>query len=101
VRKVVVAEFLSLDGVMEAPEKWSFQFWNDEIAKFKRDELFASNAHLLGRVTYQIFAGAWPSRVREMCPVKSRTMGTQGTPSIGSFENNLGESWRPLCEVIV
>src|SRR5438552_10078288 len=64
-RKVVVAEFLSLDGVMEAPEKWSFQFWNDEIAKFKRDELFASDAHLLGRVTYQIFAGAWPSRTDE------------------------------------
>jgi len=61
-RKVVVAEFLSLDGVMEAPEKWSFQFWNDEMAKFKHDELFASDAHLLGRVTYQIFAAAWPSR---------------------------------------
>jgi dihydrofolate reductase len=60
--KLVVTEFLSLDGVMEAPEKWSFQFWNDEIAKFKLDELFASDAHLLGRVTYEIFAGAWPSR---------------------------------------
>jgi dihydrofolate reductase len=60
-RKVVVAEFLSLDGVMEAPEKWTFQFWNDEMAKFKHDELFASDAHLLGRVTYQIFAAAWPS----------------------------------------
>jgi dihydrofolate reductase len=64
-RKVVVAEFLSLDGVMEAPEKWSFQFWNDEMAKFKHDELFASDAHLLGRVTYQIFAAAWPSRTGE------------------------------------
>ena len=47
-RKVVVAEFLSLDGVMEAPEKWSFQFWNDEMATFKHNELFASDAHLLG-----------------------------------------------------
>jgi len=64
-RKVVVAEFLSLDGVMEAPEKWTFQFWNDEMAKFKHDELFASDAHLLGRVTYQIFAAAWPSRTGE------------------------------------
>jgi len=45
--RVVVAEFLSLDGVMEAPEKWSFQFWNDEIARLNRDELFASDAHLL------------------------------------------------------
>ena len=64
-RRVVVAEFLSLDGVMEAPEKWTFQFWNDEMAKFKHDELFASDAHLLGRVTYQIFAAAWPSRTGE------------------------------------
>jgi len=63
--KLVVAEFVSLDGVMEAPEKWSFQFWNDEIARYKRDELFASDAHLLGRVTYQIFASAWPSRTDE------------------------------------
>jgi dihydrofolate reductase len=60
--KLVVTEFLSLDGVMEAPEKWTFQFWNDDLAKFKLGELLASDAHLLGRVTYQIFAGAWPSR---------------------------------------
>ncbi|HEV8582700.1 MAG TPA: dihydrofolate reductase family protein [Thermoanaerobaculia bacterium] len=63
--RVVVAEFLSLDGVMEAPEKWSFPYWNDEIAKFKSDELFASAAHLLGRVTYETFAAAWPSRTGE------------------------------------
>jgi len=64
-RKLVVTEFLSLDGVMQAPEKWTFRFWNDDLAKFKRDELFASDAHLLGRVTYEIFAGAWPSRTDE------------------------------------
>ena len=60
-RKIVVAEFLSLDGIMEEPA-WSFPYWNNEIAKFKYDELFASDAHLLGRVTYQGFAAAWPSR---------------------------------------
>jgi len=59
-RKVIVSEFLTLDGVMEAPHEWSFEFWNDEIAKFKFDELFASDALLLGRVTYQGFAAAWP-----------------------------------------
>jgi len=61
-RRVVVTEFMSLDGIIEAPEKWSVRFWNDELAKFKLDELFASDAHLLGRVTYQTFAAAWPSR---------------------------------------
>src|SRR5436305_2996163 len=60
-RKLVVSEYVTLDGVMEAPNKWSFQFWNEEAAQFKFDELFASDALLLGRVTYQGFAAAWPS----------------------------------------
>ncbi len=62
-RKVIASEYLTLDGVMEAPNKWSFQFWNEEAAKF--DELFASDALLLERVTYQGFAAAWPSMTDE------------------------------------
>ncbi len=58
-RNIVVTEFLSLDGVMEAPA-WTFRYWNDEIAQFKGDETNASDALLLGRVTYQGFAAAWP-----------------------------------------
>lgn len=58
-RKVVVTEFLSLDGVMEEPA-WTFKYWNDEIAQFKGEETSASDALLLGRVTYQGFAAAWP-----------------------------------------
>lgn len=64
-RKVIVTEFVSLDGVMEAPEKWSFGYWDDEIGKLKLDELFAADALLLGRVTYEGFAAAWPSRTDE------------------------------------
>jgi dihydrofolate reductase len=68
-RKVVVSEYVTLDGVMEDPGGgeggkyggWSFQYWDDEAAKFKFDELYASDALLLGRVTYQGFAKAWPS----------------------------------------
>ncbi len=68
-RKIIVSEYVTLDGVMEDPgggEKsehggWSFQFWNEEAAKYKFNELFASDALLLGRVTYQGFAKAWPS----------------------------------------
>src|SRR5258706_8919765 len=58
-RKLVVTEFLSLDGVMEEPA-WTFKYWNDETAKFKGEETSASDALLLGRVTYQGFAAAWP-----------------------------------------
>ena len=58
-RKVVVTEFMSLDGIMEEP-RWTFKYWNDEIAKFKGEESSASDALLLGRVTYLGFAAAWP-----------------------------------------
>ncbi len=73
-RKLVVSEFLTLDGVMEDPggaEKferggWAFQFERGpEGDKFKLDELVASDTFLLGRVTYQEFATAWPSRTGE------------------------------------
>src|SRR4030088_2352793 len=68
--KVVVSEFVSLDGVMDDPGGadgtkhggWVFQFnRGPEGDRFKSDELFAAAAHLLGRVTYQAFAAAWPT----------------------------------------
>ncbi|MEP6642479.1 MAG: dihydrofolate reductase family protein [Gaiellales bacterium] len=72
-RNVVVTEFITLDGVFGDPggsEKtehggWSFKFWSDESAKYKRDELFAADALLLGRVTYEGFAAAWPAMTDE------------------------------------
>lgn len=59
-RKLVVTEFMTLDGVIENPI-WSLPYWNDEIAKFKGDESNESDALLLGRVTYEGFAAAWPN----------------------------------------
>jgi dihydrofolate reductase len=59
--KIVVTEFVSLDGVIEEP-RWTFQFdRGPDGDKFKVDELFACDALLLGRVTYQGFAQAWPA----------------------------------------
>ena len=58
-RKLVVSEFVSLDGVMEDPS-WTFQFPGEDRDQFKFDELSASDALLLGRVTYEGFAAAWP-----------------------------------------
>jgi dihydrofolate reductase len=66
-RNLVVTEFLSLDGVMEAPG-WTFPYWNDEIAAFKGEETSASDALLLGRVTYEGFAAAWPTSKDEGAP---------------------------------
>jgi dihydrofolate reductase len=61
-RRLAATLFVSLDGVVESPEKWSFPYWDDEIGKFKFEETFASDALLLGRVTYEGFAAAWPGR---------------------------------------
>ena len=61
-RKIIVSEYVTLDGVMEEPGTWSFPFWNEEASQFKFDELFESSALLMGRVTYQGFAKAWPTR---------------------------------------
>ena len=65
-RRIVATEYLTLDGVFEEPGNWSFPFWSDEAGKFKFDELFASDAMLLGRLTYEGFAKAWPSMTDEM-----------------------------------
>src|SRR5258708_35712234 len=59
--RIVLTEFISLDGVSEEP-RWTFQFERGPGgAKFKVDELVASEALLLGRVTHQGFAQGWPS----------------------------------------
>src|SRR5260370_6345453 len=72
--RIVVTEFISLDGVMEAPgggedfkhAGWTFNISRgEEGEKFKLDETLNSEALLLGRVTYQGFAAAWPSRKNE------------------------------------
>jgi len=60
-RKIIVSMHMSLDGVIEEPA-WSKPFWDDEITRYKRDELFSSGAILLGRVTYQGYAEIYPGR---------------------------------------
>jgi dihydrofolate reductase len=74
VGRIVVTEFVSLDGVVEDPggaEDFKYGGWSFEISrgdegdKFKLDETMASEALLLGRVTYEGFADAWPSREGE------------------------------------
>jgi dihydrofolate reductase len=66
-RKLVVTEFMSLDGVVENPG-WTFPYWNDEIAAFKGEETSTSDALLLGRVTYEGFAQAGPNSTDEGAP---------------------------------
>jgi dihydrofolate reductase len=72
--KLVVTEFISVDGIFEDPGGaegyeyggWTFEYnRGDDGDTFKLDELLEAGAHLLGRVTYEGFAAAWPSREGE------------------------------------
>jgi dihydrofolate reductase len=60
-RRVVASTYVTLDGYIDEPGTWSFPFWCEEAAEFKSKELFASDALLLGRITYEGFAAAWPT----------------------------------------
>jgi dihydrofolate reductase len=68
-RRVVAAEYVTVDGVMQDPGGtgeieeggWSAPYFDADLAKYQSDQLFASDALLLGRLTYEGFAAAWPS----------------------------------------
>jgi dihydrofolate reductase len=72
-RKLIVTEFVSLDGVMEAPggepghphSGWTFDYHDDAQMKYKLDETLEAESLLLGRVTYESFAEAWAPREGE------------------------------------
>jgi dihydrofolate reductase len=70
VRKLIVSEFVTLDGVMEAPggepshphTGWVFDFMGPEQEQYKLEEVLEAEVLLLGRVTYEGFSAAWPER---------------------------------------
>ena len=107
--RIVVTEFVSLDGVMEDPGGaedfkyggWSFEFnRGDEGDKFKLDETMDSEALLLGRVTYEGFAEAWPSREGDFAEkfnnmpkyVVSSTLNEPGWNNSTVLEGDVGEA---------
>ena len=71
-RKLIESTFVTLDGIIAdtvpstapsaSPEKWGSPYWDDEHFQYAHDLLFASDALLLGRVTYEGFVASWPSR---------------------------------------
>jgi dihydrofolate reductase len=58
--KVVAAEFLSLDGVMESPDKWHFPYFNEEMGQAVGEGFANADAMLMGRVNYEEWAAFWP-----------------------------------------
>jgi dihydrofolate reductase len=74
-RKVVAAEFLSLDGVMESPDQWHFPYFNDEMGQAVGEGFEASDAMLMGRVLYEEWAAFWPHQDPEENPVAATMNG--------------------------
>ncbi|GAB2941010.1 dihydrofolate reductase family protein [Micromonospora polyrhachis] len=83
-RRIVTGLFISLDGVVEAPETWHFPYLNDEMNAVVGGIMANAGALLLGRATYETFAATWPHQTGEMAEalnampklVASRTMET-------------------------
>ena len=61
-RKIVAGLFISLDGVVEAPEKWIIPYYNDEIGQTIESAMTEADILLLGRRTYELFAAHWPNQ---------------------------------------
>jgi dihydrofolate reductase len=67
-RKIVAGLFISLDGVVEAPDQWHFPYFNDEMGAAVGGQMESSDAMLLGRNTYEAFAAYWPQQDSSVPP---------------------------------
>jgi dihydrofolate reductase len=61
-RKITASLFISLDGVVEAPDQWHFPYFNEEMGAAVTASIGMADTLILGRKTYDSFAGAWPDR---------------------------------------
>ena len=99
-RKIVVSEFVSLDGVIEDPS-WTFRFPSEDRDRFKFDELAAADALLLGRVTFEGFAAAWPQMAEETGEYGAWMNGYPKHVASTTLEEPLGWNGRLLGDDIV
>jgi dihydrofolate reductase len=68
-RKLSASFFISLDGVVEAPQNWHFPYFNDEMGAVVGEAIAASDAFLLGRRTYEEWAAYWPTEAAADSPM--------------------------------
>jgi len=76
-RNVVASEFVSLDGVVESPDKWHFPYFNDQMEDAIGAAMAASDAMLMGRVLYEEWAAFWPNQDPNENPVAARMNGVR------------------------
>jgi dihydrofolate reductase len=75
--KVVASEFVSLDGVVESPEKWHFPYFNDQMGDAIGAAMAATEAMLMGRVLYEEWAAFWPKQDPDENPVAAQMNGVR------------------------
>jgi dihydrofolate reductase len=113
-RTLIVTEFVSLDGVMEAPggeagyphAGWVGPFFSDELGAYKGEEQLATEILLLGRKTYESFYGAWPQREGAMADkintmrkvVASTTLGSSDWENTAVIASDIEGAVRALKE---
>jgi dihydrofolate reductase len=89
-RKVIASEFVSLDGVFEAPDQWHFPYFNDEMGQEIGAAMAASDAMLMGRVLYEEWADFWPQQDPEENPFAGRMNGVRKYVVSTTLEEPLG-----------
>ena len=89
-RKVVAAEFLSLDGVMESPDKWHFPYFNEEMGQAIEEGFAAADAMLMGRVNYEEWSAYWPGQDPEENPMAAQMNSMQKYVVSTTLEGPLG-----------
>ncbi len=89
-RKVVAAEFLSLDGVMESPDKWHFPYFNEEMGQAIGEGFAAADAMLMGRVNYEEWAAFWPGQDPQENPMAAQMNAMQKYVVSTTLEEPLG-----------
>src|SRR5438034_11085772 len=91
---------MAMDGVVENHHLWTSQFRSEDSQKYKYDELFASDALLLGRITYQELAAGWPGvtgtgaygeRINSMHQYVATTTLQEGECNVTLIKDNVGE----------
>jgi dihydrofolate reductase len=90
VRKVIVSEFVSLDGVFEAPDQWHFPYFNDEMGQEVGAAMGQADAMLMGRVLYEEWSAFWPQQDSEENPIAARMNGIQKYVVSTTLEGPLG-----------
>ena len=89
-RKVIVSEFVSLDGVFEAPDQWHFPYFNDEMGQEIGAAMGQADAMLMGRVLYEEWSTFWPQQDPEENPIAARMNGIQKYVVSTTLEGPLG-----------